>query len=66
MSNILMFLAAIIFVIYFIVSAINAAFDFTTDKICKQAYAAKVSQQIPACKEWEDNIDKMKSMIKQS
>ena len=31
-----------------------------TGDICQQAYASKVSQQITACKHWEDNIDKMK------
>lgn len=30
--------------------------DFGVNRTCKEAYAAKVSQQIPTCKAWETEI----------
>ena len=29
----------------------------STTTICKQAYTAKVHEQIPLCKEWKERID---------
>lgn len=60
MSNIFLFLASIILAVAFIIMTISGTIDLTRDAICKQSYTAKVSQQIPTCKQWEDNINNMK------